>query len=249
MNKNDVKKLLFSIRTSENTAEVNNILGKIDMMTDEEIENKTKNFSKEQIEQFFKSKIENRNNSHFTKVNDFFEYGISGGCVHLHLPGDFHSMFEKLGKVKASAAIAKNLIDAATKINNQRNSGDSKLANCTSLYMISPIFYSPTFYPKILRNKDVRDNKKIETPIFKIFKLMGLETNTYTREELQNSDFVQNNKEAKLAAKNFGTNKDVGAAILSFEKFNSKKFQTRLKKINSILEKISEQSKEEKEER
>lgn len=245
MNKNDVKKLLFSIRTSENTAEVNNILGKIDMMTDEEIENKTKNFSKEQIEQFFKSKIENRNNSHFTKVNDFFEYGISGGCVHLHLPGDFHSMFEKLGKVKASAAIAKNLIDAATKINNQRNSGDSKLANCTSLYMISPIFYSPTFYPKILRNKDVRDNKKIETPIFKIFKLMGLETNTYTREELQNSEFVQNNKEAKLAAKNFGTNKDVGAAILSFEKFNSKKFQTRLKKINSILGKISEKSKEE----
>lgn len=245
MNKNDVKKLLFSIRTSENTAEVNNILGKIDMMTDEEIENKTKNFSKEQLEQFFKSKIENRNNSHFTKVNDFFEYGISGGCVHLHLPGDFHSMFEKLGKVKASAAIAKNLIDAATKINNQRNSGDSRLANCTSLYMISPIFYSPTFYPKILRNKDIRDNKKIETPIFKIFKLMGLETNTYTREELQNSEFVQNNKEAKLAAKNFGTNKDVGAAILSFEKFNSKKFQTRLKKINLILEKISEQSKEE----
>lgn len=245
MNKNDVKKLLFSIRTSENTAEVNNILGKIDMMTDEEIENKTKNFSKEQLEQFFKSKIENRTNSYFTKVNDFFEYGISGGCVHLHLPGDFHKMFEKLGKVKASATIAKNLIDAATKINNQRNSGDSRLANCTSLYMISPIFYSPTFYPKILRNKDVRDNKKIETPIFKIFKLMGLETNTYTREELQNSEFVQNNKEAKLAAKNFGTNKDVGAAILSFEKFNSKKFQTRLKKINLILEKISEQSKEE----
>lgn len=249
MNKNDVKKLLFSIRTLENQAEVNNMLGKIDMMTDEEIENKTKNFSKEQLEQFFKSKIENRTNSYFTKVNDFFEYGISGECVHLHLPGDFHKMFEKLGKVKASATIAKNLIDAATKINNQRNSGDSRLANCTSLYMISPIFYSPTFYPKILRNKDVRDNKKIETPIFKIFKLMGLETNTYTREELQNSEFVQNNKEAKLAAKNFGTNKDVGAAILSFEKFNSKKFQTRLKKINSILEKISEQSKEEKEER
>lgn len=248
MNKKDVKKILFAIRTSENEAIVNNIIGEIDMMTDEEIEDKTKNASEMQIKQHFENQIKNRSNrenSQFTKVNDFFEYGISGGCIHLHLPGDFHKMFEKLGKVRASAVIAKQLIDAVTKINNQRNTKDSRLEKCTSIYMISPIFYSPTFYPRALRNNSIREKIRIETPIFKMFNLMGLETTTYTREELQNPNFVRNNKEAQLAVKNFGDDRDVGAASLSFEKFNSKKFQARLKKVNKILERITEPIKEE----
>lgn len=247
MNKKEVKKILFSIRTSENEAIVNNILGEIDMMTEEKVEAKTKNVSEIKVKQYFEMKIEKKQNvtSHFIKVNDFFEYGINGGVVHLHLPGDFHRMFKENGKLKASAIIAKNLIDAATRINNQRNMGDSRLEKCTSMYMVSPIFYSPTFYPKVLRDRKLRDNIKVETPIFKIFKLMGLETTTYTREELQNSDFIQNNKEAERAVKNFGTNRDVGVAMLSFDKFNSKKFQTRLKRFNKILEKISMPVKEE----
>ena len=53
------------------------------------------------------------------KINEFFEYGINGECLHFHLPGDFHDMFQNLGKVKASSIIVKNLIDAANKINNQ----------------------------------------------------------------------------------------------------------------------------------
>jgi len=74
---------------------------------------------------------------------------------------------------------------------------------------------------------------------------MGLETVTYTTEELQNDDFVNNNKEAQLAVKNFGRDRDVGAAILSFDKFNSEKFQRRLKRLDKFLEKISEPIKEE----
>lgn len=250
MNKKEVKKILFSIRNSENEAIVNNLLGAIDMKSNEEIEgmlnkiliefNMEKGQEIEAIKQYIEIKKEKQNRRvfPFTKINDFFEYGINGGTVHFHLPGDFHSMFQKLGKVKASVAIGKSLIDAANKINNQRKMGDQDLEKCSSMYMISPIFYSPTFYPKILRDKNVRDNIKIETPIFKIFKLMGLETATYTREELQNDDFVKNNKEAQLAVKNFGADRDVGAAILTFEKFNSEKFQRRLKRLDKFLGKI-----------
>lgn len=259
MNKKEVKGILFSIRTPENEAVVNYVLGEIDMKTDEEVEeivkklliefNMEKGQEIEAIERFIEKKKEkesqNRSEFPFKKINEFFEYGINGDCVHFHLPGDFHSMFQKYGIVKASAEIAKKLIDAANRINNQRKMGDQRLEKCSSMYMISPIFYSPTFYPKVLRDKNIRANIKIETPIFKIFKLMGLETATYTREELQNDDFVKNNKEAALAVKNFGNNRDVGAAILSFEKFNSKKFQARLKKVNLILEKISNQKREE----
>ncbi len=255
MNKKEAKQIIFSIRNSENEAIVNNLLGIIDTKSDKQIEamvnkirivfNKEKGEEIEAIKQYIEMEKEkqNRRNEPFKKINDFFEYGINGDCVHFHLPGDFHSMFKKLGIVKAGAVIAQSLIDAASKINNQRNMGDQNLKKCTSMYMMSPIFYAPTFYPESLRN--IRDKVKIETPIFKIFKLMGLKTATYTAEELKDTDFVKNNKEAKNAVKNYGTDKDVGTAIISFEKFNSEKFQRRLKRLDKFLDKISPKIREE----
>ena len=207
MNKKEAKQILFSIRNSENEAIVNNSLGIIDTKSDEQIEtmvnriliefNMEKGEEIEAIKQYIEIEKEkqNRRVEPFKKIdgNKFFEYGINGDCVHFHLPGDFHSMFKKLGIVKAGAVIAQSLIDAASKINNQRKMGDQNLKKCTSMYMMSPIFYAPTFYPEFLRNRNIRDNVKIETPIFKIFKLMGLKTDTYTAEELKNKDFVRNN--------------------------------------------------------
>lgn len=248
MKKEEARKILFSMRNPENEAIINNVLGKIDMMPEDVFECKCKDMAETEIREYIKKQINIRTtneDSNHININKFFEYGIAGNCVHLHLPGDFHEMFEKLGKIKASAIIARYLIDAITRINNQKNMGDSKLENCSSIYMISPIFYSPTFYPKALRSKKVRDNVKIETPIFKLFKLMGLETKTYIKEDLQNPKFVENNEEAKLAVKNFGTKMDVGTASLSFKKLNSKRFQTRLNKISEMLEKIGEPIKQE----
>jgi len=161
MNKKEVKQILFSIRirTPENEAIINNLLGEIDMKTDEAIEdtvnklliefNMEKGREIEAIEQFVERKKEeekqNGREFPFKRINEFFEYGINGKTVHFHLPGDFHKMFGEFGKVKASAAIGKSLIDAANRINNQRKMGDSRLTNCSSMHMISPIFYSPTF--------------------------------------------------------------------------------------------------------
>lgn len=212
-------------------------------MNKEEVE--AENSSEIEAKQNYEREIQNRRVFPFIKINDFFEYGIDGDCVTFHLPGDFHDMFENLGKVKASAIIAKELIDAVTRINNQRNMGDSKLKKCSCIYMISPIFYAPSFYPKELRYETIRDTIKIETPIFKFFNIMGIKTATYTRQELQNNDFVKNNKEAQTAVKHFGTNKDVGAAILTFEELNSKEFQIKLKIANKSLQMISRKNKEE----
>jgi len=74
--------------------------------------------------------------------------------------------------------------------------------------MISPIFYSPTFYPNSLRSKIVREHINVETPIFKIFRILGLKTASYTKEQLQDTEFVNNNSEAQLAIKHFGNEKE-----------------------------------------
>lgn len=248
MKKKDVKKILFTLRTIENEQIVNRILGEIDMIPEKEFDDKLKNASEEQIKEYFEKKIEKKKNRRvfpFIEINDFFEYGINDDCVTFHLPGDFHDMFQKLGTLKASATICKSLIDAAIKINNKKNTGDLELEKCSYMYMISPIFYAPSFYPRELRNNTIRDYIKIETPIFKLFNLMGLETTTYTRQELRNYDIVKNNTEAQVAIKHYGTDKDVGSAKISFEKFNSKEYQRKLKRVNKILEIISRPSREE----
>ena len=184
---------------------------------------------------------------YFIKVNNFFEYTISEEYVDLHLQGDFHDMFEELGKRKASAIIAKKLIEAVTIINNKRSMGDLKLKKCSSIHMRSPIFYAPTFYFKSLRNQHVRDKIKIESPICTMFRLLGIKTDTYTIDELKNPKFVQQNKEAQIAVKDFGPNKDVGIVDLPFDKFNSKGFQEKLRILNKVFVKLLGPNKEERE--
>lgn len=249
MNKKEVKNILLSLTSTSNNEEKQKIiflLGKLDGMSDEEVEKITNNFDEVKLKEFLKEKISihSSRTSYFIKANNLFEYGINGDCVHLHLPGDFHNMFKELGTIKSTAIIAKSLINAVENINTRRNIGDPNLSNCSSIYMISPIFYSPTFYPSTLRSKIIRDHINIETPIFKIFKMLGIETHSYMKEQLQKSDFVNNNPEAQLAIKHFGNEKDVGVASLTFEKFNSKNFQNKLKKLSSFLEKISNSEKE-----
>ena len=247
MNKKVVKKILLSMQTFENSEAINYYLGKVDLMSDTKIENITKTFTEEQLKEYINQKISarlTRDVSNFKKANSFFEYGISGDCIHLHLPGDFHHMFNTLGKTKASATIAKSLIDAVKKINTQRENGETSLKDCSKIYMLSPIFYSPTFYPSFLRYKLVRYSINFETPIFKLFRLMGLKTNTYTCEQLQDLEFLNNVPEAQNAVKHFGKTKDIGSVSLDFETFNSKKFQKKLKKVSCFLDRLLENEKE-----
>ncbi|MGM9970001.1 MAG: hypothetical protein ACI35S_06365 [Anaeroplasma sp.] len=226
----------------EKVTVVTKYLKSLDSKSEKEIEKSTEGFTEEHLRQFINIKIEKaltRTESHaFTKVNEFYEYGISGETLHLHLPGDFHEMFKEKGKVKGSAILLKELIDAVDKINEQKNIGNINLKECKQIYMISPIFYAPIFYPKKLREPIVRSIVKPETPIFKLFRAMGMETKTFTKEDLRNSKFLEENSSARLAVKNFGINKDVGEVSLSFEKLNSRKFQRNLQRVDKILNKI-----------
>lgn len=239
MNKMEIKELLDSLKYEkpEKLDEINYLIKKLEGKSEKEVENLK--YSKEELKELFLNMLEREKNesSKNSSVNKLFEYGISGDCVHLHLPGDFHKMFQKFGKIKASAEIGKYLIDAVNKINNYREMGDAELKKCSSIYMISPIFYAPTFYPNLLRNGLVRGNIKTETPIFKLFRLMGLETRTYLKEDL----YKPKNDEAKLAVKHFGSEKDIGAVSLSFEKLNSGKFKRKLSLVSNFLDRISKE--------
>lgn len=242
MNRKELKNILNSMENNQNRDAIIMLLGKIDMLPDEKIEDITKQYNSKQIKEIIKGKIEETQSaqnisSDKTKVNDFIEYGISENCVHLHLPGDFHAMFKKMGNVKASATIGNYLVDAINKINQKRNDGEKMLEQCFGIYMISPIFYAPAFYPRKLRE----NNKiKIKPPILKLFELMGAETHGYTTEELNREGFLETNSEAALAGKIFGKNKDIGTASISFDKINSRKFQRKLNKVSKFLDKFTE---------
>jgi len=122
MNKKDVKKILLLLTntaTNEEKKKIIFLLGNVDGMSDKEIEKITNNFDEVKLLEYLKEKISTHSSrtSSFIKANDFFEYGITGETVHLHLPGDFHNMFKELGTLKSSAIIARFLIDAVEKIN------------------------------------------------------------------------------------------------------------------------------------
>ena len=77
----------------------------------------------------------------------------------------------------------------------------------------------------------------IESPVLTIFKRLGISTRTITAQELQNKEILSKDNEVQLAYKNFGNEKDVGTASLSFEELNTKKWQRRLKVYDKLLRK------------
>ena len=88
------------MRTQENEEIVNNLLGRIDLMDEKEIKTTLEKVgdNEESIRKFFQSKLskQHHNNDKYP-INDMFTYGVSGNCIHLHLPGDLHQMLAERG--------------------------------------------------------------------------------------------------------------------------------------------------------
>lgn len=81
MNRKELKNILISMENNQNRGAIIILLGKIDMLPDEKIEDITKQYNDEQIKKIIKEKIEETQSaqnisSDKTKVNDFIEYGI-----------------------------------------------------------------------------------------------------------------------------------------------------------------------------
>ena len=211
MNKIEVEDILISMRTPDNQETINNLLDKVRASDKTSLQNTIMQAggTKEAITRFFESKIsESQNNTipKHTSINKFFSYGITGNCVHLHLPTDLHSMFTQRGISGTIDTVNMYLLDAIDKIKELKENGHDEFQGKDSIYMISPI---------LLR----RELKFLEELDFK--------TRTYKKQELNNQDFLKDNSEAKLAIQIFGKDKNVGTAQINFDLICSNEWQTK----------------------
>lgn len=213
MTKQDIKNILMSMRTQENNSIINNLLGKIDLMDEKSIQialDKVGN-NEEGVRKFFENKLSERHHNQSQEkypINDMFTYGISGNCIHLHLPGDLHQMISERGISGTIDTVNLQLLDAIDKIRQLRDDGFYRFKEKDSIYMISPI----------LIGKEM-----------KFLDSMDFQTRSYKKKDLNDDKFIAKHPEAELATHIFGKDNNVGTASISFEILSSKEWQNKRK--------------------
>lgn len=210
-----MKGILISMRTQENENIVNNFLGKLDVLDETSLQNLVQKLgeSKEAMIKFFENMITKKKNVHsgeYKPINWMFSYGISGNCIHLHLPMDLHQMITEIGISKTMYTVNLSLLDAIDRITRLRNEGFHKFQGKDSIYMISPI----------LRGRELRflDGLDFETVI-------------YTKQQLSDKEFVKDNFEAMLAIHKFGQEQNIGTAKIKFDTILSRKWQEKKQQV------------------
>lgn len=218
MNKNEIKNILISMRTSGNEARVNYLLGKIDMMEETEIEKILMDIGKteENVRGFLRKKLEEGNQQDNKKfpINGMFTYGLSGNCIHLHLPADLHESLVKDGPSKTMAKVNLHLLDAIDRITALRNDGFHKFKDKNSIYMISPALIRPEI---------------------KFLNGLNFTTHMYTKRNLSDDAFVEEHPEAMLAVHIFGRDRNIGTALIGFDTINSPEWQAKKKQVIETL--------------
>lgn len=208
MNKIDIKNMLISMRTADNEAIVNNILGKIDLMPEEKFQSIIKSYGndKEKIKKRLEELIERQKQAHepHIPINKMFSYGTSGNSIHLHMPVDLQQMMSELGLSKTIDTVNLYLLDAIEKIRQMKKDGFYKFEGKDNIYMISPI----------LLGREI-----------KFLNALDFKTHKYKKKELQDEHFVAKNPEAQLAIHVFGKDKNVGTATIGLDTINSKEWQ------------------------
>lgn len=213
MTKNEIKKIIMSMRTSENENIVNNLLGKVDLLTDEKIESMVKQIGDNEecirnyIQEKFEKNQEHRHEEH-TPINEMFTYGTTDKSIHLHMPIDLHQMMSEKGISRTLDIVNLHLLDAIERIRNLQNDGYYKFKGKDCIYMISPILIGK------------------ETKFLEVF---NFKTQIYTKKELQDENFVSEHPEAQLATSIFGNSRRVGTAIIGLDVVNSKEWQEKRK--------------------
>lgn len=215
MTRKEIKDILMSMRTQENGIIINKLLGKLDLIDEESLQNAVKQVGETQdaVKAFFKKKLtekQQHNSEEHKPINEMFSYGIFGNCIHLHLPMDLHQMIAEKGISGTIDTVNLNLLDAINKITRLRNEGFYKFQDKDSLYMISPILLGREL--KFLNGLD-------------------FETNTYKKKQLSDEQFVQDNSEAMLATQIFGKGQNVGTAKIKFDTIQTKEWQEKKQKV------------------
>lgn len=213
MNKKDVKNMLISMRTPQNEEAVNNLLGKIDLMEESKIQEIIAQLggSEEAVRKELSERIDKmlRNEQKYP-INDMFTYGVSGNSIHLHLPGNLEHMMSKIGASKTVDTVNLYLLDAIEKIAQMRADGFYRFQGRDSIYMISPV---------LLR----RELTFLEGLDFK--------TQTYKKEELSDSKFLEEHPEARLANAIFGASRKVGTALIEIDKITTPEWQAKKEEV------------------
>ena len=207
MNRDEIKEILMSLRTAENEGRINNLLGKIDLLTDEKIESIVEQIgdNKENIRRYLQERIgEGQAKEEHTPINKMFTYGVSGGSIHLHMPVDLHQMMAEKGMSKTIDTVNLYLLDAIEKIRKLQEAGYYRFQGKDSIYMISPVLIG-------------REMRFLEEMDFK--------TKTYKKKELQDEKFISEHPEAMLAIHIFGKERNVGTAIIGLDRVNSEEWQ------------------------
>ena len=222
MNKNDIKRILMSMRTAQNENQVNNLLGKIDLLPEEKLQTMIAQIgdNEESIKKYLEGKLKNQNNHEHEEhkpINKMFTYGLSGSCIHLHMPVDLHEMMSIKGIKKTVDTVNLYLLDAIERIRKLQNDGFYRFDGKDSIYMISPILVG-------------REMKFLED--------LDFETHSYRKKELQSEEFVAEHPEAQLAVHIFGRNSNVGTAKIGLDVINSQEWQD---KRNKKVEEFGEQ--------
>ena len=213
MKKQEIKNILMSMRIQENESIINNLLGKIDLMDEKSFQtalDKVGN-NEEGVRKFFESKLSEKHHNQSEEkypINDMFTYGISGNCIHLHLPGDLHQMISERGISGTIDNVNLQLLDAIDKIKQLRNDGFYRFKEKDSIYMISPILIG-------------REMKFLDS--------MDFQTHSYRKKNLSDDKFIEEQPEAKLAIHIFGKDKNIGTVSISFETLSSKEWQDKKK--------------------
>ena len=211
MNRKDIKSILISMRTPQNENQINNLLGKIDLLPEEKLQTMIAQIgdNEESIRKYLEGKLNERNNKgqeQHTPINNMFTYGISGSCIHLHMPVDLHEMMSKKAIKKTVDTVNLYLLDAIERIRKLKNDGFYRFKDKDSIYMISPI----------LRGREIE-----------FLESLDFGTHSYKKKELQSEVFVAHNPEAQLAVYLFGRESNVGAAKIALDVINSQQWQTR----------------------
>lgn len=211
MNKQSVKDILMNMRNSENETVINSLLGKIDLMDEKTISDELQKLGNDEanVRAFFEEKIAKKMNSHNEEkypINEMFTYGMSGNCIHLHLPGDLHQMIKDKGLTGTIDTVNLHLLDAIDKIYKLKTDGFYRFEGKDSIYMISPILRGPEI---------------------KFLEEMDFQTHTYKKSELRNEQFREEHPEAKLAAHIFGQDKTVGTALIDINTIGTPEWQAK----------------------
>lgn len=234
MNKNEIKDLLMSMQTSSNENEISKLIGKIDLLTDDKIEAMVSQIgnSEDSIKNYLQRKLNERqgdehNSEKHIPINEMFSYGVGRKSIHLHMPVDLHGMMKERGVSKTFDTVNLYLLDAIEKIRRLKNEGNPKFAGKDNIYMISPVLVKSEM--KFLNDLDFK-------------------TQIYSKKDLQDSKFVSEHEETKLAIKIFGKDNNVGTAVIGLNVVNSKEWQEKRKaKVKEFEGKgltINEESKE-----